>query len=270
MARARELPCRNRSDPAAAAEAGRRAFSHGHPHFSNRSATLNDWPGIPGTLEVAAGYATNGPYHGGRANIPIWQVEVRPGELSMNYIMVGYTLDQDYTPYPSADPPKTLTNQIVVGLVNDGGNNNNCFNLDCGGFHLVNSSYALGIGWNGDSQPGGDKYIVTISIHRDDTSFQWWVSVMDEAIGYYPEGVFDTRFPEAGGRVVDTRPGGAHTSTPMGNGIPACGGGLFAATVFEYLGISANGELFNDANPLGVDDKRPGYYVAYGRRRRDL
>ncbi|XP_015693448.1 uncharacterized protein LOC107304321 [Oryza brachyantha] len=135
--------------------------------------------------------------------------------------MVGYTLDQDYTPYPSADPPKTLTNQIVVGLV-------------------------------------------------DDTSFQWWVSVMDEAIGYYPEGVFDTRFPEAGGRVVDTRPGGAHTSTPMGNGIPACGGGLFAATVFEYLGISANGELFNDANPLGVDDKRPGYYVAYGRRRRDL
>uniref|UniRef100_A0A0E0HL05 Neprosin PEP catalytic domain-containing protein n=1 Tax=Oryza nivara TaxID=4536 RepID=A0A0E0HL05_ORYNI len=103
----------------------------------------------------------------------------------MNYIMVGYTLDKDYRPYPSSDPPKTLANQIVVGLVawpalygdslsrlfiyytNDSGAQTNCFNLDCDGFHLQNSSFALGSSWSDSlSQHGGERYGVTLSIHR--------------------------------------------------------------------------------------------------------
>uniref|UniRef100_A0A0E0PTF5 Neprosin PEP catalytic domain-containing protein n=1 Tax=Oryza rufipogon TaxID=4529 RepID=A0A0E0PTF5_ORYRU len=119
------------------------------------------------TIEVAGAYGRNGPYHGARADVPNWKVDVQPREFSMNYIMVGYTLDKDYRPYPSSDPPKTLANQIVVGLVNDSGAQTNCFNLDCDGFHLQNSSFALGSSWSDSlSQHGGERYGVTLSIHR--------------------------------------------------------------------------------------------------------
>ena len=81
-----------------------------------------------------------------------------------------------------------------------------------------------------------------------------------------------------GGRVLDTRPGGNHTTTPMGNGIPSCAGSRFAATIMEYSGINFNGILFNDnahrtiatspscygVNPLGTDTDRGGYMVSYG------
>jgi hypothetical protein len=84
----------------------------------------------------------------------------------------------------------------------------------------------------------------------------WWVSVMDQDIGYYPETKFNTRFPEAhyvemGGRVLDSRPGGKHTTTPMGSGMLACGGSRFAATIMEYLGIATDGTIFVD-QALGV------------------
>jgi len=106
---------------------------------------------------------------------------------------------------------------------------------------------------------------------------------MDQEIGYYPETIFNTRFPQAvyvemGERVLNTRPGGNHTTTPMGNGIPSCAGSRFAATIMEYSGINFNGVLFNDnahrtiatspscygANPMGFGRTRPGYNVAYG------
>uniref|UniRef100_A0A0D9WLQ0 Neprosin PEP catalytic domain-containing protein n=1 Tax=Leersia perrieri TaxID=77586 RepID=A0A0D9WLQ0_9ORYZ len=285
------------ADPAAA-ERARRAFSSGHSHYSNQSATINDCPGnnITGILEVAAAYGTNGPYLGARAIVELWNLDVHPEELYMHYIMVAYTLDPGYTPGPSVDPPQNLTNQIIVGLVNDGGLNNNCFNLDCGGFHLVNSSHTVGSLWRGGiSEPGGDKFGVTFGIHRtknncnlqeilgDPTNLVWWVSVMDEEIGYYPESLFRTRFQEVsyvelGGRVVDRRPGGKHTKTPMGSGMLVCGGSHFAGTIIEYQGVGANGEFFLDsvdrtvvttpfcynAQPVGFGIDRPGYYVAYG------
>ena len=119
---------------------------------------------------------------------------------------------------------------------------------------------------------------------QDPTGENWWVTVLDHAIGYYPPTVFDTRFPEAfyvemGGRVLDTRPGGNHTTTPMGNGIPSCAGSRFAATITDYHAVNYNGVLANDkadrgvtttpscygVNPLGTDTTdRGGYMVSYG------
>jgi hypothetical protein len=106
---------------------------------------------------------------------------------------------------------------------------------------------------------------------------------MDQEIGYYPESVFNTRFPDAvyvemGGRVLDSRPGGKHTTTPMGSGMPACAGWGFAATIIQYLGVSSVGVLFNDdasktiattprcygVNTLGLDKSRGGFDIVYG------
>ncbi|TVU12678.1 hypothetical protein EJB05_46332, partial [Eragrostis curvula] len=236
-------------------------------------------------VEVAAAYATNGPYLGARADVPYWKLNVHPDEFSMHYIMVGNTLNTSYKPIKGAKPPEDLTNQIVVGLVNDGGVKNNCFNLDCGGFHLKEGApYALESSWrDSDSQVGGVRYGITLGIHREPAGLNWWVSVMDQEIGYFPETVFNTRFPDAvyvemGGRVLDTRPGGNHTTTPMGSGMPACAGSRFAASIMEYLGVASDGTLFNDpadrtvattpscydAKPQWFGKKPVGYSVAYG------
>lgn len=56
---------------------------------------------------------------------------------------------------------------VCCAMQNDGGVNNNCFNLDCGGFHLYESPYALGSSISGaDSQVGGERYGVPVGIHR--------------------------------------------------------------------------------------------------------
>jgi hypothetical protein len=60
-------------------------------------------------------YATNGPYLGARADVPYWRIDVHPNEFSMNYILVGNTVDDP--PSGSYKPPANLTNQIAVGLV---------------------------------------------------------------------------------------------------------------------------------------------------------
>ncbi|KAI4998311.1 hypothetical protein ZWY2020_053653 [Hordeum vulgare] len=266
--------------------------------FVGFTSPFDFWYGL-----VAAAYGTDGPYHGLRANVPFWRVDgVHHDEFSMNYIMIGYTLDRSYIPRPGAEPPAKLTNQIIVGLVawpalygdslprlfvyhtNDGGVNHHCYNHECGGFTLTNNKYALGCSWSGPgSEVGGERRSITLGIHRDDAKLIWWVSVMDVDIGYYSEEAFDTAFPEGsyvemGGRVLNTRPGGKHTRTPMGNGMPACAGSRFAATIFEYLGVNAGGQLFLDApdrtvtttpgcygaKPIGFSAGRAGYVVAYG------
>jgi hypothetical protein len=118
---------------------------------------------------------------------------------------------------------------------------------------------------------------------QDDAKLIWWVSVMDVDIGYFHDNVFDTRFPEGsyvemGGRVLNTKTGGQHTTTPMGSTQPACASTLYAASIKEYLGVSALGQLFLDdvgrdvatvpscygVRSVGFDDKRPGYQTAYG------
>ncbi|CAN6191337.1 unnamed protein product [Urochloa humidicola] len=253
-------------------------------------------------VETAVAYATNGLYLGARADVTYWKVDVHPNEFSMNYILVGNTIDPKYDPAPGGYPPANLTNQIAVGLVawpalygdslsrlfvyytTDGGYEKNCYNLECGGFHLQESEFALGDSWtDSDSQVGGTRYYVSFGIHRDPSTLNWWVTVMNKEIGYYPENIFNTIFSEAvyvemGGQVLDTRPDGNHTTTPMGNGIPSCGGSRFAALIMNYLGFNADGKLFNDvadttitttpscygANPLGLNTDKFGYNFAYG------
>jgi hypothetical protein len=70
-----------------------------------------------GKVEKAVAYGTNGPYHGLRAEVPIWTVDVHPNEFSMSYVMVGYTLDTSYVPGAGADAPTSLPNQIMAGLM---------------------------------------------------------------------------------------------------------------------------------------------------------
>lgn len=120
-----------------------------------------------------------------------------------------------------------------------------------------------------------------MSIHRVPGQQQWWVSVKDTVIGYFPHTLFPTFFPESyvnqvGGVVHNSRPRGVHTSTAMGNGRTPDSGS--SAVVKAYLAVANNGADKKDrpvrlgvtapkcynAAILGESQNMPGYDIAYG------
>ncbi|RLN03242.1 hypothetical protein C2845_PM13G17310 [Panicum miliaceum] len=110
---------------------------------------------------------------------------------------------------------------------------------------------------------------------------QWWVSVNETAIGYFPHTLFPIFFPESfvnqvGGVVHNSRPIGVHTDTVMGNGRTPDSGS--SAVVKAYLAIGASGvdkvdtpdlvgvtasKCYNAAI-LGENVHIPGFDIAYG------
>lgn len=81
---------------------------------------------------------------------------------------------------------------------------------------------------------------------------QWWVSVMDEVVGYFPHFIFPRFFYESlhnemGGRVLNSWPQGRHTTTQMGSGVlPAASDPQRspAAVVAGYVALNVTGDDF--------------------------
>uniref|UniRef100_A0A0E0BNG7 non-specific serine/threonine protein kinase n=1 Tax=Oryza glumipatula TaxID=40148 RepID=A0A0E0BNG7_9ORYZ len=114
---------------------------------------------------------------------------------------------------------------------NDGGVKLKCFNLECS-FVQTSKKHAIGAKY--------DKF------STDDGPAVWWVSLMDEPIGYFHESAFTAPFiksfhNEMGGHVLDRRPGGRHTLTPMGSGMYPSDGLQNAACIHAYLAIAYTG-----------------------------
>lgn len=97
---------------------------------------------------------------------------------------------------------------------------------------------------------------------------QWWVSVMDEVVGYFPHFIFPHFFYESlhnemGGRVLNTWPQGRHTTTQMGSGVlPAASdpNKSPAAVVGAYFALNANGQDFLDIARKKTVVTAPGCY----------
>ncbi|KAL6640478.1 hypothetical protein ACP70R_021601 [Stipagrostis hirtigluma subsp. patula] len=270
-------------------------FSYGRP---TRETTQED--GKAGKLEIAAAYAVNGPYHGASAAIPIWKVEVEPNEFSKNYLLIASPHERHFTPIRGNSPPD-IKNQMAVGMAvypsvlgddnprlyiyatNDGGESSHCLNHDCG-FIQTNNQFALGTMFQESSKGGGgDLCFVVVSIYRTTGPAVWWLAINEVAIGYFDPNMFQVPFIESfhnemGGRVLDTRPGGRHTTTPMGSGMWPSAGIRNAACIAYYLAINNDGgdqvdDPINrivttpkcyDVKDLGRDLNRPGFDVVYG------
>nr|CAD1829359.1 unnamed protein product [Ananas comosus var. bracteatus] len=242
------------------------------------------------TTEAAYAYSTNGPYHGANADIYLWDIHVEPNEYSTNFIAVGG--DADGRPLVN-DP--SVDNAILVGWMaapplygdskprlyvywtNDGGRSKNCWNFDCGGFVQTSKKISLGASFSPTSKPGGEQRHTT-----DAAEPKWWVSVNLEEVGYLPDFVFNN-FVESflngwGGQLLNTNPGGQHTSTQMGSGRFPSEGINYAGMIGKYLAVDYNGELANDYpagskvtqsscydyKDLGRQEPEPGYYILYG------
>lgn len=168
-------------------------------------------------------------------------------------------------------------------MQNDGGKNHKCFNLLCPAFIQTSNKIALGTSFikGGSSITYDGVPYVSVSIQRVSGQKQWWVSVNDTIIGYYPHTLFPTFFPESfvnqvGGVVHNSRPRGMHTDTVMGNGrMPDSGN---STVVKAYTAVTASGADIKDmpatfgvtapkcynAAVLGQNRDVPGYDIAYG------
>lgn len=118
-----------------------------------------------------------------------------------------------------------------------------------------------------------DVYIINIHVRTDVCmqevgEHQWWVSVMDEVVGYFPHFIFPHFFYESlhnemGGRVLNTWPQGRHTTTQMGSGVlPAASdpNKSPAAEVGAYFALDVNGKDFLDIARKKTVVTAPGCY----------
>uniref|UniRef100_J3N5S6 Neprosin PEP catalytic domain-containing protein n=1 Tax=Oryza brachyantha TaxID=4533 RepID=J3N5S6_ORYBR len=198
---------------------------------------------------IAAAYGVSGPYHGASAWIPIWKTAVEPSEFSKSYLLIASPSVRDFVPIRGKDPPNT-DNQVAVGiavyskyfgddfprlyiystvkclcsiplatymhtitiLLNDAGVKLKCFNLECP-FVQTSNKFAIGGRFVNFSTVGGTLYGSHIIIYRDAGPSVWWVSLMDEAIGYFREwvpGAVHRELPQRDGWACAGQPAGPH------------------------------------------------------------
>ncbi|CAL5082309.1 unnamed protein product [Urochloa decumbens] len=286
----RRTPNGSAVDAAVAADAIRRSFS---PAPSPSAGAAGDQAVGPQDgaaaagprIEVAASYAVNGPYHGAYAMLPVWKAHVEPKEASHTYLHVAGTTNPTYVPFPGEDPPD-LNNAVWVGLsqfpsmfgddnprlfvyyTTDNGQKHYCYNTGCAGFVQTSSRIALGGTFANFSAPGGSQIFLSVSIYKEVGEHQWWVSVMDEVLGYFPHFIFPRFFYEGlhnemGGRVLNTWPQGRHTATQMGSGVlPAAADPQKspAALVAAYFALNVTGHDFPDIARKKTVVTAPGCY----------
>nr|GLL38024.1 uncharacterized protein LOC109179734 [Ipomoea trifida] len=107
----------------------------------------------------------------------------------------------------------------------DGSNNTGCFDLTCPGFVQTSHEIALGAAIHPISSPDGLPHEISIYIHQDPFTSNWWVQYGETIIGYWPSELFkDLKYRaktvQWGGEVYSSYLGDRqpHTTTAMGSG----------------------------------------------------
>ncbi|XP_051119599.1 uncharacterized protein LOC127243555 [Andrographis paniculata] len=146
-----------------------------------------------------------------------------------------------------------IQTRVFVYWTADDSNQTGCFDLTCPGFIQTSNEIALGAALYPVSSPTGLPSQITIYIHKDLTTSNWWVQYGEKTnIGYFPAELMDmlkhnAEVAQWGGEVYSSRVGGAggvpHTATAMGSG-------RFADFIFATSGcvkrmreLRGNGEL---------------------------
>ncbi|XP_058745045.1 protein neprosin-like [Vicia villosa] len=96
-----------------------------------------------------------------------------------------------------------------------------CFNAYCG-FVQTDRSYFLGSSIENTSSYGNPHVVqFSTSIYQDEKTQNWWLSVENKAIGYFPAHLFSNlnKATEVGwGGLVQSHPGVSASDPPMGSG----------------------------------------------------
>ncbi|KAK9683838.1 hypothetical protein RND81_10G168000 [Saponaria officinalis] len=113
----------------------------------------------------------------------------------------------------------------------DGYQKTGCFDLICSGFVQTSSEVSLGAAFDPISTPGGPIYGFTLQIAMDTPTGNWWLTIQNITIGYWPASLFTEILGQGatilqwGGDVYSANVRKTpHTTTAMGSG--------------QYLGIN--------------------------------
>ncbi|KAK8567667.1 hypothetical protein V6N13_105624 [Hibiscus sabdariffa] len=117
-----------------------------------------------------------------------------------------------------------------------------CYNLLCSGFVQTNNKVAIGAAISPTSSYGGGQFDISLLVWKDPKHGNWWLEFGSGIlVGYWPSFLFThlrdhASMVQFGGEVVNSSPGGDHTSTEMGSGHFA-GEGFGKASYFRNLQV---------------------------------
>ncbi|KAK2431807.1 hypothetical protein P8452_44911 [Trifolium repens] len=215
---------------------------------------------------VHEAYVFNAPVediHGIKGITSIYNPKVDQSQSSSGHLFI-----QNDVPY--------ATNKIVVGWhvfpklyngdhstylysvwTSDNFKNIGCYNMLCKGFVQTDRSYYLGSRIRRTSTYGGEMIEMPISLNKDQTSHNWWLTVAGKTIGYFPAALFPNMVKPSG---VGW---GGSTLSPAGTSSPPMGSGHFPdknfvhASYFREVGMQVDdsgtyydpsGEEYSDAD----------------------
>ncbi|GFP81994.1 hypothetical protein PHJA_000342700, partial [Phtheirospermum japonicum] len=175
------------------------------------------------------GYA----YLGAKGDIKVWNPRVESDdEYSTSRVALKSGPYYDFEAIESgwAVNPRVYGDRqtrLFVYWTVDASKKTGCFDLTCPGFVQTSNEIALGAAIYPISNPTGLPYQITIYIHKDPNTSNWWVQYGERInIGYWPPDLFDViryhaETAQWGGEVYSTRVGithHPHTATQMGSG----------------------------------------------------
>lgn len=209
---------------------------------------------------------------GGHSYLNIWQPHIGPGQvfsLSQHWYVGGsganlQTAECGWNVYPGlygGDPRPHLFTYYTA----DDYQTTGCYNLTCGAFVQIGSSFAPGMAVGPISVSGGPQYVFELAYWH--TGGRWWLyyngTSGSNAIGYYPDTLYKGGALTVQASEIDY--GGETVGTTT---FPPMGSGAFANTGFGHAAYQrtigywtpAGGAMIN-AN-LTPSASWPGCYTA--------
>ncbi|GMI87759.1 hypothetical protein like AT1G10750 [Hibiscus trionum] len=199
--------------------------------------------------EHAVGYVSGDEYYGAKASINVWapnvtnQYEFSLSQLwvisgsfgdDLNTIEAGWQVSPelygDYYP------------RFFTYWTSDAYQATGCYNLLCSGFVQTNNKVAIGAAISPTSSYSGGQFDISLLVWKDPKHGNWWLEFGSGIlVGYWPSFLFThlrdhASMVQFGGEVVNSNPGGSHTSTEMGSGHFA-GEGFGKASYFRNLQV---------------------------------
>ncbi|XP_047159023.1 uncharacterized protein LOC124829506 [Vigna umbellata] len=214
---------------------------------------LQDLPGVH-IAEVSL-KPDFGPYFGVSGSNSIYNPRIDTKvQISMSHLWVQ-------------NGPIESTNKISLGWHSNNFGKTGCYNVRCAGFIQTSKELYLGARIANISVYGGPTYEFPLSISQDPVSKNWWLSIDNKFIGYFPAKLFNnmSSAEEVGW--------GGRTRTHFGTHSPQMGSGSFPydnllthACFFRHVSIQDASRKSREARPYQTNsftDKPNCYGVRY-------
>ncbi|KAK6252500.1 hypothetical protein QUC31_014220 [Theobroma cacao] len=181
--------------------------------------------------EHAVGYVSGDQYYGAKASINVWAPRVSNQyefSLSQLWVISGSfgddlnTIEAGWQVSPELYGDNYA--RFFTYWTTDAYQATGCYNLLCSGFVQTNNRIAIGAAISPTSSYNGGQFDISLLVWKDPKHGNWWLEFGSGIlVGYWPSFLFThlrdhASMVQFGGEIVNSRPGGFHTSTEMGSG----------------------------------------------------